>query len=290
MAGKKQKEITANWPAGARKIVLRNILNAYDCVIMSESKDGKYTASHQLAPATQLVISYHYEKQVFIVWNGALHRHIHNANGMTSLSMGSNAKGLLDCGFDESRIECTYKNIGQDGYRDCVEMVVVVGKAALLEFCKHADSYILPNVTTIPRGKHCLFARPNCDLEKIDATQAQTWVIAREREIISRAKRKADFRDRVLELWGKRCIVCGATEEKLLEAAHKESVRSGGSDDPSNGYCLCANHHRLYDAAMLDIDLPRGTFACNSEAAKAMPWYGSAGERGYRLFLPDEQL
>ena len=106
---KQPKEMTAHWPSLARTIVVRNIPNACTCVAMGESNDGGYTASNQLPPSEQVVVSYNYKKEVFIVWNGAVHHHIHSRNSKTTLSMGADVNRRLEKPFDEDSIEEFYK-------------------------------------------------------------------------------------------------------------------------------------------------------------------------------------
>ena len=281
---KKQNERIFDWPMDSYRIILRNMPD--DRVIKSASKDGKYVAAHRIHPEVQLVISYNYEKQVFIVWNGAVHHYLHNHSGKSTFSMGADAKETISDGFDLNRIQCVYKDIRQPHWENCVELVVIVGKDALLDFCKSYESYIFPDVSTIPEGKDCLFATPLSQIERVRREDSVENGLIRKRERVSRLKRDADFRERVIDRWQGKCIVCGVTEKRILEAAHKESVRSGGSDDPENGYCLCANHHRMYDSALLDIDLGTGTFVCHSQAVEKTPWYMSAMQRGFKLYLP----
>ena len=142
----------------------------------------------------------------------------------------------------------------------------------------------------IPAGKKCLYSRPGESLFELDGDQADSILYTkREREIVTRAQRDYHFREKVIEKWGGKCIVCGATEKTILEAAHIESVAHGGSDDPRNGYCLCANHHRMYDHGIIDIDITQNTFRCESKDAKKMPWYFEAAKRNYQLYLPTDK-
>lgn len=284
MSKKTEQKLTQTWPANATKIVLRNIPNANSYIIMSENKNGKYTSNGPLAPEVRLIISYNYAKEVFIIWNGFVHQQIHSSMGMCTLSMGKEAEKMLKKKPDDIWIEQTYKEIRQKGMDNCVEMVVIVEKNALLDFCKNFEEYIFPDPRTIPKGKKCVFAWSNDKLEKIDS-DGEKGCFSREREWIARAKRNAAFRKKILKFWNNQCIVCGATEEKILEAAHKESVRNGGLDEVENGYCLCANHHKMYDAALLNIDIESETFECVSELAKEMPWYKHAKEQGCKLYV-----
>lgn len=283
------KESTETWPTGAKKIVLRNIPFAYDTVIFKETSNGGNTFAHSIHSKYQLVISYYYPKKVFVVWNAAVHHHIHDSRGMTTLSIGSEADELLKNGFESDRIDCCFKTIKQRGTTDCVELVVIVGVDALYDFCKAYQEYILPQVNTIPKGKKCLYATPEEKLQRLSCVAEESYqLVEREREKITRAKRNPLFRDKVIDRWGEQCIVCGAKERKILEAAHIYSVKQGGSDDPANGYCLCANHHRMYDTGILNIHLDKKIFDCESEECKKMSWYKDAEIRGFTLFLPNE--
>ena len=61
------------------------------------------------------------------------------------------------------------------------------------------------------------------------------------------------FRKAVLARAGYRCeaMVGGLRCEVLegLEAHHWRALANGGSNDPSNGVCLCRKHHRLAESA-----------------------------------------
>ena len=281
------KEMTAHWPSGARKTIFRNIPNALQCVAMGESNDGRYTAQNQFPPSIQLVISYYFPKDVFLVWNATLHQHIHSAT--ITLLMGAQATQRLAKEFDKASIEQTFKTIRKDGFADCVEMVLVVGSYALCDFCKNYEEYLIPDTNLIPAEKECLYALPGGDLKRIGNNDCDALRdINRTRDVVSRVRRMADFRNKVLTKWENHCIVCGVTERAILEAAHKESVSSGGSDDVENGYCLCANHHRMYDSGLLDIDINIAKLTCNSESVKSTPWYKYAKQRGFKLYLPND--
>ena len=283
MSERGQRQLTANWPRHTRKIILRNIPNAESCAIMSQSKDGKYSTS-RLEPFVKLIISYNYEEEIFVVWNGYLHQQIHNTNGGVSMTMGSSAKSLLQNKETNIFIERCYKEIKQHGRKNCVEMVVLVGKDYLLEFCRNYEDYMIPDACTIPNGKTCLFALSDSEIEKMSPEECNKGTFVREKESVKRAKRDARFRQNVLEHWNHQCIICGIKEENVLEAAHKESVKAGGTDDAQNGYCLCANHHKMYDSGLLDIDEVENTFTYNGETYKIKPCYAYEAGGKYNLF------
>jgi putative restriction endonuclease len=67
-----------------------------------------------------------------------------------------------------------------------------------------------------------------------------------------RAKRNAEFRERVLRAYERRCAVCGfdlrlGTINVALEAAHIKWHQAHGPDIESNGLALCSMHHKLLD-------------------------------------------
>lgn len=68
------------------------------------------------------------------------------------------------------------------------------------------------------------------------------------------AKRDHSFRERVLRHCGLRCAVCSVSVSKLIEAAHIQPVKDGGSDIVSNGLPLCANHHIAFDCHLWSIE------------------------------------
>lgn len=286
---KKQNERTSNQSTESNRILNRNIPNASDCIIRGESGEGKYVATNPIHPKVQLIISYNYSYKVFVVWNGAVHQQLHNHCGKRTLSMGATAEQVLRKELDLNDIQRVYKPIKQDGYTNCVELVVLVGRDALVDFCKSYEAYIFPDSSTIPDGKECLFAVPSEPIKRIGSKKHVENRLIREKENFTRLKRDSTFRERVIARWQGKCIVCGITEKHLLEAAHIESVQAGGSDELSNGYCLCANHHRMYDAAILDIDIDAGVFRCHSRAVEDSPWYIAAEQRGFKLYLPEKE-
>lgn len=82
-------------------------------------------------------------------------------------------------------------------------------------------------------------------------------------------------------------IVCGCKEVNMLQAAHIISVALKGSDDISNGYCLCANHHLLFDAGKLNIDIENGIYNYTDDISD--PWKKEGEKRNFKLFLPNDK-
>ena len=61
------------------------------------------------------------------------------------------------------------------------------------------------------------------------------------------------------------------------------AVADGGSDDVRNGICLCANHHRLFDKKLIQIDLKKWNLSYVADSVKCMPWYDVYAENGGKL-------
>ncbi|MGI6038392.1 MAG: phosphorothioated DNA-binding restriction endonuclease [Limnochordia bacterium] len=89
-------------------------------------------------------------------------------------------------------------------------------------------------------------------LEAVDLADA-------EYSIIRRRKRNPEFRQKVLELYGYRCAVCGfdiklGTTPIALEAAHIKWHQAGGPDVEENGIAMCSMHHKLFDRGAFTFD------------------------------------
>lgn len=70
----------------------------------------------------------------------------------------------------------------------------------------------------------------------------------------ARQKRDPNFRKIVYRAYDKRCAMCGIQLE-LVEAAHIiPHAHEKGTDDITNGVCLCALHHTAYDRALIYFD------------------------------------
>ncbi|WP_081652020.1 MULTISPECIES: HNH endonuclease [Aurantimonas] len=122
-------------------------------------------------------------------------------------------------------------------------------------------------------------------------TAPDKWVATLSRGDVQRV-----FRSAILEAYGYRCAVCSIGFTEILEAAHIVPWASGQRKlraDPRNGICLCANHHRLFDAGWLQIgpdrivrfsdpDMECGGYEPIDEAA-VMSLHGS------RLKLPENE-
>lgn len=67
---------------------------------------------------------------------------------------------------------------------------------------------------------------------------------------------QSDFRNGLLEIYGK-CCVCGISNERVLIASHIKpwsQCKSGKEKtDPDNGLLLCPNHDKLFDSGLISF-------------------------------------
>jgi len=69
----------------------------------------------------------------------------------------------------------------------------------------------------------------------------------------TRLRRDPLFRGKVLDAYNYRCAICGIQLE-LVEAAHiVPHSKTEGTDEISNGVCLCSLHHNAYDNGLIYI-------------------------------------
>ena len=71
---------------------------------------------------------------------------------------------------------------------------------------------------------------------------------------INRREGQQRFKFQVLQRYGMQCAVCDVKIAELLDAAHIRPKSKNGSDDPRNGFILCATHHRAFDAGFFAIE------------------------------------
>lgn len=62
-----------------------------------------------------------------------------------------------------------------------------------------------------------------------------------------------DFRSSVLFAYRTKCAICRLRKSQLLDAAHIQPDRQGGTAQVSNGLALCKIHHSAYDSNILGI-------------------------------------
>lgn len=89
----------------------------------------------------------------------------------------------------------------------------------------------------------------------------------------TRFERDRLFRNRILSEYNNQCAICRCSETKILEAAHIQGIAEGGQNDISNGICLCANHHLMYDTHLIEINFENQTLAYAAPSVQSMAWY-----------------
>jgi len=94
------------------------------------------------------------------------------------------------------------------------------------------------------------FSKPNLDGVDLSGVAADRRKALR---IVARWVRDQNFRRNVVNAYGHCCAICGL-QARLVQGSHIVPVASGGTDETSNGLCLCVLHHEAYDRALLAVD------------------------------------
>ena len=120
-----------------------------------------------LEDSFQLVINYNCDKDCYIVWNAAVQSHVHkDAKKSISLSFGETLKEALNHAIDTHSIVPVFQELKRGGSQD-VELVLIVGKDAVADFCKNYQEMIKPDSKHIPEGKRCLYAVAGGEIQYI---------------------------------------------------------------------------------------------------------------------------
>lgn len=257
---------TEFWDKNDIQIIKRTIpSNRY---VLGNSFEFKYSTK---TPITNelLVFSFNSFYNVFVVWNASIHKKYFIGESHT-LSVGRHIKQIIEKARRIDTDILPYTKI-IDVKTGATETFFVLGKNALYEFCSNYLEYLSIN-----------------DSSSFSYTENHSE-IHREYETIERKKRNPNFRKKILEKYNSTCMICGCKEPNILEAAHIVSVAENGPDDESNGYCLCANHHRLFDSCRLFIDEESKSFSCKNTSETEAPWYKEAEKRDFKLILPQEE-
>lgn len=130
------------------------------------------------------------------------------------------------------------------------EVVVAFRPELLGAYFSNLDKYHQQRLTNLEAQ---LLARvgttePPKDDELASLPEERRHVI-REVEL---AVRNGRFRRLVLKAYDYSCGICGL-DLGIVEAAHIVPVAEQGTDEPSNGIALCANHHTAFDRNILII-------------------------------------
>lgn len=282
------------WSNYHKSIVKNAERNIGLCIAVGSGSESKITCnvSDLLTKEYKLVISYRSNYNFFVVWPTELN--FHKARTQFAVGQTYQFRALIGRGVGDNAIIPYYKEVkGEDSYLLGYQKILLVGANRLQDVIEHYEEYIFPSQDDegyiepicAPDEKGVpVFRRTSEDtpqaLLKADITRAKDY--------ISRTRRDYRFHRLVLERWNNRCAVCGETELIVLQAAHIIAVKDGGSDEPNNGICLCANHHLMFDGEngmhLITISEDQRTFSCSSTSEKKKEWYIQAKARGLTLF------
>ena len=98
---------------------------------------------------------------------------------------------------------------------------------------------------------------------------------------IARRRGQHEFRNKLLDTYGKRCAITGCDAVEALEAAHIRQYKEADLNDATNGLLLRADIHTLFDRHLIGIDpvsgnvwigkLLKGTTYAELEDTEASP-------------------
>lgn len=232
----------------------------------------EYNASNENYEQADMAVYIHKKNQIAVVWNLLSRRR--NNSLVKSYSLSDSWEEIIP---QKGELKAVYKKMGRDKLSP-YEKVLVLDVETLDKIAEQLNIYLQVN----PDDKEF----PE-NLKKDDSRYNFSPLEIRGRVSTTKWERDRTFRYAVLENYGKKCAICRCNEEKLLEAAHIDPVAAGGTDDPKNGICLCANHHIMFDKELIKIDFNKLILCDAKENVKAMPWY-SVFEKSYggRLISP----
>lgn len=105
------------------------------------------------------------------------------------------------------------------------------------------------------KGIDVVYIKPSRNIVTPEKIKRDTEIEQQRIERIERISRRdqAEFRRKVLKLYGGECAVSSCTTMRSLEAAHVVPVSMHGSNLIANSLLLRADLHRLFDADMMAI-------------------------------------
>ncbi len=80
------------------------------------------------------------------------------------------------------------------------------------------------------------------------------------------------YRNRLISLFGQKCLLCNITNKELLVASHIKSFVACDSIaekiDNNNGFLLCANHDKLFDRFLITFNARNGKIRISTKLTK----------------------
>lgn len=232
-----------------------------NCFKIQRSKQG---TKYQVNPSKEDIercayaIQYFPDNEYFLIWDMQYHRELNKGKSFSSLSICDDNR------YHRAIFKAHYKKVQSTNK---YEKVCIVGMDHFKNFFEN----------------YALFMNLN-EFDEEFPQEAKTEVnwfdpTTRKKYSVSIYARKYNFRKEVLEAYNNQCAICRCQEEKLLQAAHIVPVAQGGSDLVSNGICLCANHHLMFDSGLIKIDFQNLKLLYTAELVEKMPWYKEFQEK-----------
>ena len=143
-----------------------------------------------------------------------------------------------------------------------------------------------------PQALRCELAVGTADELNRDADRRVIEPIERRYSTVAAKQRlhQAEFRELVLEAYGRRCAISNLPVPTLLQAAHILPDRDErGRPEVSNGLCLPTLHHSAYDRNLLGIDPDGGVHLADALLAEhdgPTLEHALKGFHGRRIHLP----
>lgn len=127
-----------------------------------------------------------------------------------------------------------------------VEQSIQAGKIVTIS-CATCGKQVTFYASMRPQGRYC---------------SARCKSIGHSRVLTGRIQedfgRDSTFRKSMRRFFYDRCALCG-WDEAPCDIAHITGLGNGGSNTLDNVTVLCPNHHRMYDAGLIDFEQVRAT-------------------------------
>lgn len=244
------------------KEVANKLFKIYGDLILCRIGSGepRYNISKEKNKEKAKIAVYINEKfEIALVWD--LEYRKRNNQIITSLSVSKKWEDFLQ---EKDRLYGIYKNMGKKN-SNLYEKVLALSIDTLDKIATELQYYIKINIDDIECPE---------ELKKSNERKDDLFLeYIRKRVSTTRFERDRKFRNQVLMEYGYKCAICRCSVKELLEAAHIQAVAAGGLDVVTNGICLCANHHIMYDQKLLKINFDDFTLEDIDECVKSMPWY-----------------
>lgn len=224
--------------------------NKDECRIQFSSTANFNSAKQSGLPV--LFLGYYLKNNVFTAWEPYSKIERINRRGNVSVysrfSIQERAanEGIAMYRDDSSQVIISFKPEYLGLYLENFEKMHQADEATLLELIKEANN-----------------AEPT-------ETEVEGTVSAgREKFVVTHRKFRRDpgFRVAVYEAYDERCAMCGIQLELVIAAHIIPHSHDKGSEDPTNGLCLCSLHHDAYDNGLVFID-EKYNIKINDEKAK----------------------